>query len=99
MPRCPGGCLDGSFHEPRPGWSSSVLLSDQVAPPSSLSKTPAASAPTRTLPCDAATPDTLESLSSPFSGYFSPSLESCQVSPRSALRHTPAPCHSLAAEA
>ena len=34
----------------RPGWPSSVLSSDQVAPPSRLSNTPAASAPASSAP-------------------------------------------------
>src|SRR5207247_790604 len=98
-PRWPGGWLAGSFHLSRPGWPSSVLSSDQVAPPSRLSNTPAASAPASTRPCAAVRPETFESLRPLPSSYASPSLDSSQVSPRSLLRQTPAPCHSLAAAA
>ena len=76
-PRWPGGCLPGSFQSPRPGWPSSVLRSDQVAPPSRLSNTPAASAPASSRPCAAVRPEIFESLR-PLSSYESPSLESSQ---------------------
>ena len=67
MPRCPGGWFSGMFHFVRPGWPSSVVRSDQVAPPSWLSNRPAASAPATTRPCAAISPATLDSRSSPFS--------------------------------
>jgi hypothetical protein len=67
MPRWPGGWFSGMFQSSRPGCPSSVLLSDQVAPPSRLSNTPAASAPASTRPCAADSPDTFESFSSPSS--------------------------------
>ena len=90
--------MSGTFHFVRPGWPSSVLTSDQVWPSSLLSNTPAASAPTRTRPCAAAMPESLDSfISAP--GNSRPSLDSVQVSPRSLLRQTAAPCHSLAADA
>ena len=67
MPRCPGGWFSGLFQSARPGWPSSVESSDQVAPPSRLSKRPAASAPAITRPCAAISPATLDSRSSPSS--------------------------------
>ena len=59
-----GGWFSGMFQSSRPGWPSSVLLSDQLAPPSRLSNTPAASAPASTRPCAADSPDTFESFRS-----------------------------------
>ena len=41
----PAAASAGSFQSPRPGWPSSVEISDQVTPPSRLSKMPDASPP------------------------------------------------------
>ena len=62
-PRWPGGWFAGSFQASRPGCPSSVLSSDQVTPPSLLSKIPADSAPARSRPCAAVRPDTFDSFS------------------------------------
>src|SRR5205807_977948 len=50
IPRLPGGWFAGSFHLSRFGWPSSVLTSENVLPPSVLSKIPHASAPTKRRP-------------------------------------------------
>ena len=60
-PRWPGGWFAGSSQSSLPGWPSSVLSSDHVAPPSRLSKMPGASAPASRRPCAAARPETFES--------------------------------------
>ena len=61
------------------GSPSSVLSSDHVAPPSRLSKMPAASPPASTRPCAAARPEIFDSLS-PSAPWTRPSLDSSQLS-------------------
>src|SRR3954447_4114338 len=58
-PRWPGGCIAGSFQTSRPGAPSSVERSENVLPPSLLSKSPTDSAPTYSFPCAEARLDTL----------------------------------------
>ena len=100
MPRWPGGCIAGSFQTSRPDAPSSVERSENVWPPSALSKRPTVSAPTSSRPCLCASPETLFTFRSLPSGYAMPSLDYSHVSPRSVLeRQTPAPCHSEAAVA
>ena len=99
MPRWPGGWLAGSSQPSLPGSPDSVESSDQVAPPSRLSKIPGASTPTSTRPFLTARFETFESLRPASASYAMPSLECSHVSPRSELRQTAEPCHSLAAAA
>ena len=60
MPRWPGGWFAGSSQPSLPGWPASVVSSDQVSPPSRLSKTPGASTPTSTARAPAASAETFE---------------------------------------
>jgi len=99
MPRWPGGWFAGSSHASLPGSPASVERSENVSPPSLLSKIPGASTPTSTRPLRAASDDTFDTFRPLDSSYAIPSLDSVHVSPRSLLRHTADPCHSLAAAA
>ena len=62
MPRWPGGWFAGSSHSSLPGWPASVVRSDQLTPPSRLSKIPGASAPTSTRPSCTASVEIFETL-------------------------------------
>ena len=60
IPRWPGGWFAGSSQASLPGWPASVESSDQLSPPSALSKMPGASTPTRTRPPEAESDETFE---------------------------------------
>jgi hypothetical protein len=64
-PRCPGGCCAGSFHASRPSYPSRVVISENVFPPSVLSKSPADSAPTSKRPCAGIRLETFDSFNPP----------------------------------